>query len=146
MAPTMQNPSKKITVFDLHFIIHIFFVMFQSRRNINNLPLKKIVAKISKPNLPSNYTSNNKDSHYIAKTVRYIKGLSRRAPFKSNCYDRALTLKYFLNKKEIPSALCLGVATSAEIDLEAHAWIEHQGKVIIGDDVSDNFTPVQKII
>jgi hypothetical protein len=48
------------------------------------------------------------------------------------CLARALTTRVLLNWYGYASELRIGVAKGEQGELEAHAWVEYQGKVIIG--------------
>jgi Transglutaminase-like superfamily len=55
------------------------------------------------------------------------------------CLARALTCQVFMSRHGYASNLCIGVAKSEAGDLKAHAWLESQGQVVIGNvtDFSD---------
>lgn len=55
---------------------------------------------------------------------RYLPGVK--------CLARALATQLLLNRCGYSSDLQIGVAKSEQGELEAHAWVEYQGKVIIG--------------
>jgi len=64
--------------------------------------------------------------------------LSARIPWCRNCLAQAVAAKRYLNRKRIPSTLFLGVSTEATQGgslkaIEAHAWIECDGRVLTGD-------------
>ncbi|WP_081716949.1 lasso peptide biosynthesis B2 protein [Leptolyngbya sp. Heron Island J] len=50
----------------------------------------------------------------------------------AKCLVRALTAQLLLTRYGYPHQLHIGVAKSAADTLEAHAWIEYQGRVIVG--------------
>lgn len=56
-------------------------------------------------------------------------------PFVSHatCFPRALTAKTLLAQAGFESTLRIGITKSLEGKLEAHAWLERDGQVIIGD-------------
>ncbi|MHC5674162.1 lasso peptide biosynthesis B2 protein [Nostoc sp.] len=49
------------------------------------------------------------------------------------CLARALTCQLFISRHGYTSNLCIGVAKGQEGELKAHAWLENQGQVVIGD-------------
>ena len=57
---------------------------------------------------------------------------SRYTPGVAKCLVRALTAQLLLTRYGYPHQLHIGVAKSAADTLEAHAWIEYQGRVIVG--------------
>jgi hypothetical protein len=53
-------------------------------------------------------------------------------PGSVKCLARALTMKTLLDQHGCPSKLMIGVDKNQAQQLEAHAWIEYEGHVIIG--------------
>ncbi len=56
----------------------------------------------------------------------------RYAPGRAKCLARALTTQLLLNRYGYRHELHIGVAKDDSQMLEAHAWIEYQGQVIVG--------------
>lgn len=65
--------------------------------------------------------------------VRAVEGASRRIPGSSTCLARALTAHAMLSRRGIPAELRIGVRPPGKGDLEAHAWVEAGGQVVIGE-------------
>lgn len=65
--------------------------------------------------------------------VRAVKAASRYTPGGAMCLVRALTTQSLLGRYGYPHELRIGVARNAANGLEAHAWIEYKGQVIIGE-------------
>jgi hypothetical protein len=70
-----------------------------------------------------------------------VKTASRYMPGGAKCLARAIATQVLMNWQHYESELHIGVNKRPEGDLQAHAWIEYQGRVIIGNlkDLS-NFT------
>lgn len=68
--------------------------------------------------------------------MRSILGLLRRAsrwcPVGSTCLTRALAGQYLLRRAGIDSRLCIGVMRDGGKQFQAHAWLERDGKIILG--------------
>jgi hypothetical protein len=56
----------------------------------------------------------------------------RYTPGVAKCLVRALTTQLLLNRYGYPHQLHIGVAKNNAQTLEAHAWIEYEGQVIVG--------------
>jgi hypothetical protein len=69
----------------------------------------------------------------IRKIVWTVEVSSRFMPRGVKCLARALTTKTLLNWHGYTPDLKIGVAKNDGGQLEAHAWIEYQGRVIIGN-------------
>jgi hypothetical protein len=59
---------------------------------------------------------------------------------RSTCLADALALQYLLVREGYPAGLRIGVAKTPAGDLEAHAWLESGGRVLIGGPQSARFT------
>ena len=64
---------------------------------------------------------------------------SRVVPKGSNCLVRALATGIMLKRYGYPSELKIGVTKPASGRLEAHAWLESGGRVVIGDFQLDRY-------
>ena len=58
--------------------------------------------------------------------------MSRYVP-AATCLTQALATRVLLSRLGQPAHLRIGVAKSKKGQLQAHAWVESQGKIIIGD-------------
>ena len=70
---------------------------------------------------------------------------SHYTPGKAKCLVKALTTQLLLNRYGYPHQLHIGVALNQAQAFEAHAWIEYENHVIMGDlpDLS-RFKPLSK--
>ncbi len=57
---------------------------------------------------------------------------SHYVPGTSTCLAQALAAQVLLRAEGYPAHLTLGVAGGKETPLEAHAWVESQGKIVVG--------------
>jgi len=74
-------------------------------------------------------------------TGRLVGIAARRGLVRSSCLVRSMTVWWFLRRQKIPCQLHIGVRKQQD-RLEAHAWIEHEGRVIDDDaDVSRRYAP-----
>ncbi|CAG5069489.1 hypothetical protein DYBT9623_02225 [Dyadobacter sp. CECT 9623] len=68
----------------------------------------------------------------IDQTVWAVDTAANLLPFELLCLPRALATKYLLRK--VPSmTLEIGIEVNPAKSFEAHAWIEKNGNIIIGD-------------
>jgi hypothetical protein len=67
----------------------------------------------------------------IRKITRSVKRMSRYVP-AATCLAQALVTITMLEEAGLPASLRIGVARSEAGKIEAHAWVESMGKVIIG--------------
>jgi Transglutaminase-like superfamily len=67
-------------------------------------------------------------------------------PGSVKCLARALTMKTLLEQQSCPSKLIIGVDKNQAQQLEAHAWVEYEGHVIIGQlDDLPRFKPLPNL-
>ena len=58
--------------------------------------------------------------------------VGRTAPRQLHCLPRALAARQMLQRRGARPALCIGVMRSTEGQLQAHAWLEVDGVVVLG--------------
>lgn len=68
--------------------------------------------------------------------VKYVKSIGSRLNF--TCLPQALTFKYFFNSQ---TELIIGVQKQNE-KFEAHAWVQRENEILIGEFPNDHFTPI----
>jgi hypothetical protein len=80
---------------------------------------------------------------FVRRAIWAVDASSKRMPGTVKCLARALTVKVLLNRARCDAKLVIGVAKNQFQKLEAHAWIEVQGRVVIGQlhDL-ERFTPL----
>jgi hypothetical protein len=93
--------------------------------------------------LPLNSSRQSTSPVAIKTIVWAVEAASRLQPGGVKCLAQALATQYLLALNGYVAHLRIGVAKEASGKLEAHAWVEYQGKVIIGgiQDLS-TFTPL----
>ena len=67
----------------------------------------------------------------VEKIVWGIKLMSPYIPAAS-CLTQALTAQMLMRRLGHPACLRIGVVKQGERDLKAHAWVESQGRIVIG--------------
>lgn len=71
--------------------------------------------------------------------------VSRRVP-RATCLTQALALQNLLAREGRPAELQIGVAKAADGAFEAHAWLESEGRVVIGGGDLERFTPLARVV
>lgn len=59
---------------------------------------------------------------------------ARHVPFTTTCLDRAVALFWLLSRERIRAALRIGVRKTDT--LSAHAWVEHDGDVLLDEEAA----------
>lgn len=82
--------------------------------------------------ISSSDKKKNLKKQEIDEIVYAINTSANILPFELLCLPRALAAKFLLRK--VPSlSLEIGIEVNKDKDFEAHAWVEKDGNVIIGD-------------
>ena len=73
-----------------------------------------------------------------------VTAASRRVPGRTTCLSRALTVQALLARSGCPSRLHVGVIRGKQGEVEGHAWVECEGRILIGGTASEigQFTPL----
>lgn len=74
--------------------------------------------------------------------VRAVVTASRHMPFSLTCLPQALATFVLLSRQGYSARVHFGVAKDVEGRLEAHAWVECQGQIVIGGAERERFTPL----
>jgi Transglutaminase-like superfamily len=71
-----------------------------------------------------------------------VQASARRIP-RASCLTQALALQSLLAKTGRSGQVRVGVSKDAERGFEAHAWLEHQGEILVGNNGElDRFSPI----
>lgn len=65
----------------------------------------------------------------------------RHSPTTATCLTEALALSWLLSRQGIATNLRIGVA-HRHGDLDAHAWLEQNGRIILGKTDADAYAPL----
>jgi hypothetical protein len=71
-----------------------------------------------------------------------VEAANRHTPGTKACLTQALAVQVLLARAGHPALLHLGVARGERGQFRAHAWVESEGKVIIGGPGLEDFTPL----
>ncbi len=74
-----------------------------------------------------------------------VSAVSRRIPLLSRCLTQAVATKILLARWGYPALMRIGVSKGENGRLEAHAWVESQGVVVMGAPAAGDFIPLPNI-
>lgn len=98
----------------------LWLLPFQTLRQLL-ARMTQITTELQKPNHAS-----------IGRVVWAVEVVSRYMPGGVKCLARALSTQVLLGRRGHLAELRIGVAKSERGQLEAHAWVESQGRIVIG--------------
>ncbi|MCP3919687.1 MAG: lasso peptide biosynthesis B2 protein [bacterium] len=61
----------------------------------------------------------------------------------ARCLSQALASQVLLGRAGLAASLRLGIGRDDEGVVEAHAWLEHEGRVVYGEPRPDEFKPLE---
>ena len=130
---------------DLAIILRAFFILNFVRLGLFLLPfsvLQKLLYRASH----LSRSAKSRDCHIaIKKIVWAVNVSSRYTPGLVKCLARALTTQTLMKFCGYSPQLQIGVI-KADDGIQAHAWIEHEGQVVIGNLSNLNtFVPMQLV-
>ena len=115
---------------DRRLLVKVMLLVWMVRVGLWMLPfraVRRLLAKLArKPVAPQ-----TRDGTLVSRVVWAVTVACRYVP-AATCLTQALVTKLLLERRNCDAILRIGVARSAEGQLEAHAWVESCGKVVIG--------------
>ena len=78
--------------------------------------------------------------HSADRVAWAVEMASRRTPGAKSCLTQALAAQVLLGRRGYPTLLHIGVAKEEQGRFQAHAWLESNGKVVIGESEQEPFT------
>lgn len=72
-----------------------------------------------------------------------VRAAGRYVPSSRPCLTQALVLDSYLRRAGYPSRLVLGVQRTRAGALEAHAWVESEGRVVLGGEATGRYTELR---
>jgi Transglutaminase-like superfamily len=142
----------KLNRSDRGLLLQTYLLLTLVRLGLLLLPFERLWKRLVKlgqlpPSAIEALKTNSKTEGQIVRQAIWAVNLSARfSPGGAKCLARALTTKVLLDRQQCPSDFKIGVAKNELGELEAHAWIEVHGHVVMGQ-VSklDQYTPMPSL-
>jgi hypothetical protein len=68
----------------------------------------------------------------LSERIAWAVAVASQCIIGATCLTQALAAQVLFRRRGYPSCLRIGVAKIEEARLDAHAWVESQGKIVIG--------------
>lgn len=106
------------------------------------VPLKKMVPFLGEQG--GKEIALSTEQLQVSKAIgELVRSISSRVPWRSVCLDQAIATMILLRRRRIPYRLCFGTRLDlANEKLLAHAWLEYDQLIFIGDDYSKQYNVV----
>ena len=100
--------------------------------------VRRVLARLMKPLVgASDHRRRSRKS-----IVWAVEAAGRGAPMVRTCLTQALTAQVLLTRSGYPALLRIGVVRGMDGELEAHAWVESEGEVMIGGQELTRYVPL----
>ena len=116
----------------------VFFLAL-ARLAILVIPFRRIV-----PWLERSPDSPQRDAVVIGTVRQAVEIAARNVPWNAVCLPQAMACKAMLARRGQGSALHIGAARGGRDGLMAHAWLVAGGEIVIGEDGSNEMTPLAR--
>ena len=118
----------RLSASDRRFLLKVLLAVWVVRLMLSLLPFRKVRELLTKFATTNRNTAEQFPLEHVAWAVSRA---SRFVPAAS-CLTQALVTKLFLGRLGHPATVRIGVARSEAGELQAHAWVESRGKIVIG--------------
>ena len=116
---------------DQRLLLETVFLVWAVRLGLWLLPFRT-VASLLRRIVPATPRPKEEIQDFIDHATRIITVASRLAP-RATCLTQALTAQVLVSRHGYEARLYIGVAKDREGRLEAHAWVESDGRIVVGD-------------
>jgi hypothetical protein len=128
---------------DQWLLLRIVFLSAAIRLALRLLPFRTVQRVVRKTTVRSRQI-REPDALYRDRIIWAVDAAGRHVLGDKSCLTQALTGQFLFTRGGYPSHFRIGVAKAADGKLEAHAWLESQGRVVIGGPAAElsRYTPL----
>jgi hypothetical protein len=124
------NKFLHLSLAERWLLIKAAFVVCVIRSGLWLLPFHVVLQFVSKEKLPT-LKARKDNQNFIKKVAWAVKVTSRYVP-SATCLTQSLAILALLNGQDQTVCLRIGVTKTESGQLQAHAWVECQGKIVHG--------------
>jgi len=114
----------RLTPRERHLLLRAWWRFLVVHLALPLVSLTRLLPRGPAPGTPTPSLSADRIGWLVTVAGRY-------APGRTTCLTQAVVLAWILHREGIEATLRIGVARRAD-DLVAHAWLEHDGRVVFG--------------
>jgi len=126
---TRATGSEKI------LLVRAFFVVCLIRLGLRLLPINAVQRTVI------GTSKTESVIHPVNQLVWAVRAVSRFVPL-ATCLTQALALQWLLSRSGHASRIHLGARKDAAGKFDAHAWVECEGRVVIGGPATEEYVPL----
>jgi hypothetical protein len=114
--------------------LRVYLLLVVMRGVVRVFPLRRITGRLGEPMVETSTDGLSPQQLAYARRIgRVIERLAASTPTNSNCYPQALTARWLLHRRGIPSTVYYGAAFErGQPALEAHVWVRSGPVVVTG--------------
>ncbi len=138
MAPSPLHKFLRLPAADRSLLVRSVALVGAARLALWALPFNVVRRLLSRPARPSSAP------HATTERIGWAISVAKRFVPNGNCLPQALAAESLLRRSGHPVELRIGVAKTDQGRLEAHAWVESGGRLVVGDLTQglDTYTPL----
>ena len=130
-----------LPTYDRWLLIKAAFLLEAIRLGVRLLPfrtLRRLLARAADTSIGPRHAEQVSTD----RVTWAVKIAAQYGPGAKSCLTQALTTQVLLARRGYPTLLHIGVARGEQGRFQAHAWVESEGKVVIGGTGLENFIPL----
>jgi hypothetical protein len=124
------NKLRRLSLSDAFLLLKSFLLLVSIKLGLRLLSLKRVLRLLATDMRGTTYIGEV-DKVLIKRIAWSVRVAARFVP-SATCLPQALTTMVILGRLGQPASLRIGVAKDEKGKLEAHAWVESHGKIIVG--------------
>ncbi len=138
MAPSPLNKFLRLPAADRSLLVRSVVLVGAARLALWALPFNVVRRLLSRP------ARRSSASYATTERIGWAISVAKRFVPNGNCLPQALAAESLLRRSGHPVELRIGVAKTDQGRLEAHAWVESGGRLVVGDLTQglDTYTPL----
>ncbi len=122
---------RRLSFRDKKGLVQSLFLMLVFWVALRLLPFGTLYRWLSRTELAGSSPSGREQDE-AAGMARSIRRANRLLGWRDDCLPQALTALFLMKRHGIGANLRIGVKKGPDGMLHAHAWVEHDGKVVVG--------------
>jgi len=131
----------RLTTFERRLFIKVFLLLEFVKLGLWLLPFRtllRLLSRVSKG--PKKPRSTDRPSP--EEIARFVEVASRYSPGIKTCLTQALAAQVLLTRHDYPAFVYLGVLRRKQEEFQAHAWVESEGRIVVGGGDLERYAPL----
>lgn len=133
---------KKRTGTEYLLFTEAFIVLAIARAMLVFLPFKRIAPWLGIMMAESQIEYDANKNEVLNNIGTAIARGSKYTPWRTKCFEQAIAAKVMLRMRKLPGTLYFGVLKDAAGNINAHAWLKSNNKIVTGGPDISQYTVV----